>query len=241
MAGKPAAPVIAFDLYGTLLSTQSIAARLAELVGSQEKAAQIATTWRKYQLEYSWRLTCMGHYDTFFNITRNSLVHALSEAHVDLREDVVNRLMGEYDHLSTFSDVEPALRNLSTRPDIKVVIFSNGTQEMVSNSVFRSKDLSPHATVFKDLITVDEIQKYKPAPEVYHHLSQKVGKNMEDIWLISGNPFDIIGATKVGIKAAWLDRSNSGWEDCAVPTLRPRIIKNSLDDIIKFIIGEHTT
>lgn len=52
--------VVAFDLYGTLLSTESIAKQLASLVGSEQKASQMATTWRKYQLEYSWRLTSMG-------------------------------------------------------------------------------------------------------------------------------------------------------------------------------------
>lgn len=51
--------VIAFDLYGTLLSTESIAKELGEQFG-QEKAATIAATWRKYQLEYTWRLNSMG-------------------------------------------------------------------------------------------------------------------------------------------------------------------------------------
>ena len=52
--------VLAFDLYGTLLSTESISKRLSEIIGSQEEGTLIATSWRKYQLEYSWRLTCMG-------------------------------------------------------------------------------------------------------------------------------------------------------------------------------------
>ncbi len=51
--------VVAFDLYGTLLSTESIAKKLAEHFG-QEKADTLAATWRKYQLEYTWRLNSMG-------------------------------------------------------------------------------------------------------------------------------------------------------------------------------------
>lgn len=51
--------VIAFDLYGTLLSTESIAEELAKLFG-HERAASIATTWRRYQLEYTWRINSMG-------------------------------------------------------------------------------------------------------------------------------------------------------------------------------------
>lgn len=51
--------VVAFDLYGTLLSTASVAGKLADHFG-QEKAQSIAAEWRKYQLEYSWRATVQG-------------------------------------------------------------------------------------------------------------------------------------------------------------------------------------
>ena len=51
--------VVAFDLYGTLLSTESVAKKLAEHFG-EDKASTIATTWRKHQLEYTWRLNSMS-------------------------------------------------------------------------------------------------------------------------------------------------------------------------------------
>lgn len=51
--------VIAFDLYGTILSTGSIAGELAELYG-QDKAQSIAALARRYQLESTWRVTSMG-------------------------------------------------------------------------------------------------------------------------------------------------------------------------------------
>jgi FMN phosphatase YigB (HAD superfamily) len=55
----PTNVVLAFDAYGTLLSTQSIAEKLASHFG-KEKAEMIAATWRKYQLEYTWRANSMG-------------------------------------------------------------------------------------------------------------------------------------------------------------------------------------
>lgn len=51
--------IVAFDLYGTLLSAESIAKELSSHFG-QEKATSIATVWRKYQLEYTWRLNSMS-------------------------------------------------------------------------------------------------------------------------------------------------------------------------------------
>ena len=50
--------IVAFDAYGTLLSTESIAKQLATHFG-QEKAENIAALWRRVQLEYTWRLNSM--------------------------------------------------------------------------------------------------------------------------------------------------------------------------------------
>ncbi len=50
--------IVAFDLYGTLLSTESIADELASHFG-YEKAQVIAGLWRRLQLEYTWRMNSM--------------------------------------------------------------------------------------------------------------------------------------------------------------------------------------
>lgn len=51
--------VIAFDLYDTLLSTASISKHLADFIPS-ETAEPLALLWRRYQLEYTWRLNSLG-------------------------------------------------------------------------------------------------------------------------------------------------------------------------------------
>jgi 2-haloacid dehalogenase len=146
--------------------------------------------------------------------------------------------MAAYDSLSTFADVNPALTRVAADPSIEAVIFSNGTRTMVSNSVLRSKDLSPHASAFKDLVTVDEIQRYKPSRASYVHLAAQMGKvptQMSKIWLISGNPFDIVGARSTGMQAIWVDRANAGWKDAAAPDLRPTATVHSLEHIVEEI------
>ena len=51
--------ILAFDAYGTLLSTDSIAKELSKHF-DEAKATAIATTWRRHQLEYTWRLNSMS-------------------------------------------------------------------------------------------------------------------------------------------------------------------------------------
>ncbi|GFF95593.1 2-haloalkanoic acid dehalogenase [Aspergillus udagawae] len=149
--------VVAFDLYGTVLSTHSIVKQLGQHF-SNANAQPVSTSRRRYQLEYTWRLNSMGHYSSFSKITRNTLGHAVAEHGEKLEEDAIDELLRAYDSLPSFPDVQPTLSQLADRSDITVVVFSNGTQSMVTNSVPASPDLSPHSAVFKQIITVDGVR-----------------------------------------------------------------------------------
>ena len=139
--------------------------------------------------------------------------------------------MQSYDNLSTFPDVEPALKALASKPNIACVVFSNGTKSMVTNSVHSSNDLKPLSAVFKDMVTVDFVRSFKPAPEVYRYLAQRTNKVGQEssMWLVSGNPFDVCGAITVGMKAAWVDRQGNGWQDKLGP--QPTVIVKSLEEV----------
>ena len=86
---------------------------------------------------------------------------------------------------------------------------------MVSNSVHSSDELKPLSAVFKDIVTVDIVRTFKPAPEVYKYLAKRVDMTGKEssMWLVSGNPFDIVGARTLGMQAAWVDRAGNGWQD----------------------------
>jgi 2-haloacid dehalogenase len=162
-------------------------------------------------------------------VTRKSLGHALTEHRLSLDDQQTAKLMQAYDNLSAFQDVNPALKRLESNSDVECVVFSNGTKSMVSSSVNDSKDLN--STVFKDLVTVDFVRAFKPAPEVYQFLAQKTQHvGLEDqIWLVSGNPFDIVGARACGMQAAWVDRAGNGWQDRLGQD--PTVIVRSLEEV----------
>lgn len=147
-------------------------------------------------------------------------MHALADNGTQLGEENIEELMQAYDNLSTFADVDPALTRIATDPNIQAVIFSNGTKTMISNSVLRSADLSPHASAFQDVITVDEVQQ------------SSVRNNL---WLVSGNPFDIVGARSTGMQAIWVDRVGEGWKDAASPDLQPTATVHSLEQVMNEI------
>lgn len=126
--------------------------------------------------------------------------------------------MEAYNSLSAFPDALIGLGYLAKDSETNAYVFSNGTNEMVSSSVQSSPELSSFKGLFKELITVDDVKHYKPHPKVYEHLVREVRggvekKDCENVWLVSGNPFDIVGARHAGLMTCWVDRSKGGWND----------------------------
>ena len=141
-------------------------------------------------------------------------MHTLAEHRVSASDEAIRSIMTAYDQLSTFEDVIPALQQLGSIEAAECVVFSNGTREMIDNSM-KNSDISPISNMFSQFISVDHLQSFKPAPEVYKylaHCTEMAGKE-HDIWLVSGNPFDVVGARAVGMNAAWVDRAGTGWQD----------------------------
>jgi 2-haloacid dehalogenase len=103
-------------------------------------------------------------------------------------------------HLSVFPGVPEGLAKLEKLHNTTAVIFSNGTDTMVSAS---SRNSLSSYTHFKHIVTIEETGRYKPAPEVYEMFARKVGKaeEVEKIWLASENPVDVVVARAVGMQA----------------------------------------
>ncbi|KAK1757241.1 haloacid dehalogenase [Echria macrotheca] len=238
--------VIAFDLYGTLLSTESIAGELAKLFGD-DKAKTLAASWRRYQLEYTWRINSMGIYRTFSEITQGALHHAVEELGLSVSSDDEKRLMDAYAKLHVFPEVPAALDLVRARPDVDALIFSNGNEGMVTSSVDGSPDLTRFADVFKGLVSVDPVQVFKPDLKTYHHLLEHVGKTDApgEVWLVTANPFDVVGATVAGVQAAWIDRAGTGWVDRLGAVIggaseRPALVVSGVDEAVRGILSRGT-
>jgi len=57
------------------------------------------------------------------------------------------------------------------------------------------------------VVSVDEIKTYKPSAVVYRHLAERTGTALSETWLVSSNPFDVIGAKAAGLRTAWVRRN----------------------------------
>ena len=191
---------LAFDIYGTLIDTNGVTEALEMLVGGQ--AGDISKAWRDKQLEYSFRRGLMRDYVDFGACTRQALDQVCLSFGIDISDQEKDGLMAVYRTLPVFGDVVGGLEILSAN-DYRMYAFSNGRADMV-------RGLLEHNSIgsyFDDVISVDEIKSFKPAPEVYRHFLKRTGSNLSDSWLVSGNPFDVLGAMSTGMNGLWLKRS----------------------------------
>lgn len=233
---------LAFDIYGTLLNTSSISSAVAEHTNcSPEAAGQLSLLWRRYQLEYTWRLNSMGRYEPFDSVTRRSLVHAATEMDIKLDEKSIVSLMDAYSRLPPFDDTVASLEALDQLPNVKLVVFSNGTNEMVTSALNAAL---PSRLLPMPKYLVESVQMYKPATEVYHGLLKSLNEPITApnetprVWLVSGNPFDVTGARAAGLGAIWVDRAGKGWMDQLVDReMGPSKVVHSLSEVVEVVKG----
>ena len=190
---------IAFDVYGTLINTDGVVSRLREWIGSQ--AEVFSKTWRSKQLEYSFRRGLMQRYENFAVCTRQALDYCCAEYDVSLSAEQKDALLQSYRALPAFGDVEESLVALQADGH-RLFAFSNGTTEAVEE-VLRASGLLER---FEGVVSCDALATFKPNPDVYRYFMKEAG-GPNDAWLVSGNPFDVIGAISAGMKSAWVKRS----------------------------------
>ncbi|MCG6658143.1 haloacid dehalogenase type II [Halomonas campisalis] len=199
------ATVLAFDVYGTLIDTHGVVTELEERLGKsgrQALAAEFSRRWREKQLEYSFRRGLMGAYVPFSQCTLEALAFTDRALQTQLSDVDRDHLMEVYGQLPAFPEAAEALSRLS-RGGVRCVAFSNGTREAVE-ALLGQAGIREH---FDEVVSVDDIKRFKPDPAVYAHLRQRLEVAPGDTWLISSNPFDVIGARHAGLHAAWVRRS----------------------------------
>jgi len=191
---------LGFDVYGTLIDTAGVTESLHAFAGDQ--ALSFSNLWREKQLEYSFRRGLMQNYQHFAVCTRNALDYTCNALKIEISEQDKDALMSQYRVLPPFSDVTRSLPLLKDA-GFRLYAFSNGRAEDVANLLDHA-DLSAY---FIDVVSTDEIKSFKPNPAVYAHFLRRSDASGNQAWLISGNPFDVIGAISAGMRGAWVKRT----------------------------------
>jgi|SRR5579863_248893 len=193
-----AASLIAFDVFGTLLDTSGVVPHMTSTFGPEaHRAAQL---WRDKQLEYTFRRALMRQYVDFDVCTAQALDYVSRSFGVELSAAARAEILSSYARLPAFADVKAGLEACS-RQSYRMLALTNGTEASV-------RGLLQHAGLtayFERILSADRIKTFKPDRAVYD-LARQVAAPGAQVWLVSANPFDVIGAKACGLRTAWLQR-----------------------------------
>ena len=187
-----------FDAYGTLFDYASAAAGARDELGGD--FAPLISLWRDKQLQYTWLRTCQGRHADFWQVTGDALdfaLESLGRSESALRE----RLMALYLELDTFAEVPNMLRNLRDA-GYRIAILSNGSPSMLRAIV----ENSGTSVYFDAVLSVEEVQAFKPHPSVYRLPEQRLGIASDQILFCSSNAWDAYAASAFGLFVVWCNR-----------------------------------
>src|SRR5262249_2018664 len=144
----------------------------------------------------------MRQYENFAACTAHALDYTSAHYKIVLSREDKATLLGAYRALPAFADVKDGLARCKAA-GFRLFAFSNGAADAVeallANAGIRDS--------FVDVVSVDEIRTFKPDPATYAHFLKRAGAAAAEAWLISSNPFDVLGALSAGMRAAWIRRN----------------------------------
>ena len=190
---------LAFDVYGTLIDPFGISQRLKSIAG--DKTPAFAQMWRNKQIEYLFRRALGRDYRPFSVCTSQALDYTAFQMEMDLSAADKQGLLAQYRELPAYEEVAESLRQLQDA-GCRNYAFSNGEPDDLAY-------LLAHAgldAALDGIVSVHEVQSFKPDPAVYQHFLEETGATSKETWLVSGNPFDVIGAHMAGWRTAWVKR-----------------------------------
>ena len=212
-----------FDAYGTLFDVNSAAAKCKEKLG--DKWEKFANVWRTTQLEYTWLRSLMKKHKNFWQITEDSLDHAMETFNIN--KNMRKELLNLYKELSPYPEVKECLDALKSKK-IKIAILSNGTPDLLKGLV-ESNNIQSY---FDNIISVEDVKIYKPDPKVYEMPIKKYNCKPENICFLSSNTWDVSGGGVFGYNAVWVNRFNKIFDKLGY---NPQYIINNLNQLLELV------
>ena len=196
MPTRPAA--ILFDSNETLLDLAALDPAFREAFG--DVAAR--RTWFKQVQELFMTAIATERYRPFDQLAELALdMTAQQLGMAEVPEAGRKRILSELPTLPLHADVRPALDRLRGA-GVRVAVLTNSTPkairaQMTANGI---------ADDFERLLSVDAVERYKPAREAYAYASRELGVEPGELLLVAAHSWDCAGAMAAGCRAAFVRR-----------------------------------
>lgn len=200
MTGRPA--VLVLDVNETLSDLGGLAERFRQAGAPPE----LRDLWFAATLRDGAGLAAAGGYAEFADVARGvlgSLLGGLGRPEAEA-EAAAAEIVGGIAELPLHQDVAPGLEALRGQ-GLRLVTLTNGTSQVTEQLLARAGVLE----LVEQRLSVADVGRWKPAPEPYHHAAACCEVEPEQAMLVAAHPWDVDGAKRAGLRAAWINRTGA--------------------------------
>jgi 2-haloacid dehalogenase len=190
--------VLVFDVNETLIDIDSMTPLFARIFGDGRALRE----WFAQLVVYSMTATLAGHYTDFFTLGQ-AVLQMLADVHdVNITEDDLRRVRHGMLTMPAHPDVEDGLTALRDN-GFRLVTLTNSPPNSDGPTALEHAGL---AHFFEHRFSVETRRAFKPAPNVYRHVSEELGVEPEECMMVAAHVWDTIGAQAVGFSGALITR-----------------------------------
>ena len=189
--------VIVFDLMGTLLDLRAMDTLFERFFGD----ANVRKEWFTQTLLLAMATMLTDTYEDFRVQADTGLEMTARRYKVSMLGEEKNLILGTLRKLRAYPDV---LANLQKMRDagLKLAILTNSPLEAAEAQL----SFAGLTGQFDQVISTDEISRFKPDPEVYRLAAKRLGVEIGELWMVTAHDWDVTGALRAGCAAAFVAR-----------------------------------
>lgn len=191
------APVLVFDINGTLIDLAPLDAPFSEVFGT----AEVRQQWFGRLLQSAMALTLSGRYIDFSTLADCVLEAVAASRNVSLTAAAKTRIFDCLATLPPYPDVAESLGRLRTA-GFRVAALTNSPPA----SALPLLEQCGLAERFECILSVDEMGRFKPAAEPYEMAARKLGTTTLGLCMVAAHDWDICGAANAGCRTAFVAR-----------------------------------
>ena len=190
-------PVIIFDVNETMLDMTPLKVKINALLDCN-KGFRI---WFGMLLQYSLVDNCTNNYHNFTDLADATLEMAAKALEAEEAAEKRKEALQTIKQLSAYNDVPKGLQLLKDE-GFRLATLTNSPSTTLSVQL-QNANLTHF---FEATLSIDTIEKYKPALETYRWAAEQLSVDVSGAVLVAAHGWDVAGALQAGMQAAFIER-----------------------------------
>ncbi len=199
---------IVFDVNETLLDMSALDPLFADAFGDKG----VRRTWFAQTIANALSATILRTYADFGEMQRAALEMTAKRRGVAIDPERVRRILRGVMALPAHGDAVAGLTLLRNQ-GYRLAVLTNSTEAAVQTQLESAR----LREFFSDILSVDSVRRFKPAPEAYAYASERLDIAPQDLLLVAAHDWDVAGAMHAGWRAAFVARHGSALNPLAAP------------------------